>query len=198
VELELAPVRIGELAERFLVALASAAQQLRDHSRILASPAPFAGITSNDAKPARNGSRDLFLHRLASEVSENQYRLEEMADERSAHKFKVDETRYDALEPSEGGSTVHPALTQALAAAHTEELQRAAVRRRTIHLASPVVREPRRSATRIAGQRSVSAARRESPSAETRDTLPKQVKDRQRPLAPLLAKATTLLSLRER
>ena len=93
---------------------------------------------------------------------------------------------------------MHPALAQALAAAHIEELRRAAVRRRTIHLASPVVREPRPSATRIAGQRSVSAARRKNPSAETRDTLPKQVKDRRRPLAPLLAKATTLLSLRER
>lgn len=93
---------------------------------------------------------------------------------------------------------MHPTLTQALAAAHIEELRRADVRKRTIHLVNPVAREPRRSATRIARQRSASAARRESPSTGTRDTLPKHVKDRRRPLAPLRAKATTLLSLRER
>ena len=65
---------------------------------------------------------------------------------------------------------MHPALTQALAAAHIEELRRAAVRRRSIHLASPVVREPRRSATQIAGQRLVSAraARAQAPKHATR------------------------------
>ena len=45
---------------------------------------------------------------------------------------------------------LHPALTQALATAHIEDLHRAAARRHTIRLARRVVHEPRVAATPIA------------------------------------------------
>src|ERR1700691_1041226 len=51
---------------------------------------------------------------------------------------------------------LHPALTQALAAAHIEDLRRAAARRQTIGLAGRVVHEPRVRATPIAALRSAS------------------------------------------
>ena len=50
----------------------------------------------------------------------------------------------------------HPALTQALAAAHIEDLHRAAARRHTIRLARRVLHEPRVAATPIAVLRSAS------------------------------------------
>jgi hypothetical protein len=50
----------------------------------------------------------------------------------------------------------HPALLQALAAAHIEDLHRAAARRHTIRLARRVVHEPRVAATPIAALRSAS------------------------------------------
>ena len=51
---------------------------------------------------------------------------------------------------------LHPALARALAAAHIEDQQRAAARRRTIRLARRVVHEPRVAATPIAVLRSAS------------------------------------------
>jgi len=50
----------------------------------------------------------------------------------------------------------HPALLQALAAAHIEDLHRAAARRHAIRLARRVVHEPRVAATPIAVLRSAS------------------------------------------
>jgi len=50
----------------------------------------------------------------------------------------------------------HPALLQALAAAHIEDLHRAAVRGHAIRLARRVVHEPRVAATPIAVLRSAS------------------------------------------
>jgi hypothetical protein len=49
---------------------------------------------------------------------------------------------------------LHPALVQALATAHIEDLHRAAARRHTIRLARRVAHEPRVAATPIAIQRS--------------------------------------------
>jgi hypothetical protein len=51
---------------------------------------------------------------------------------------------------------LHPALTRALATAHSEDLHRAAARARTIRLARRVVPEPRVAATPIAVLRSAS------------------------------------------
>jgi hypothetical protein len=51
---------------------------------------------------------------------------------------------------------MHPALLHALAAAHIEDLHRAAARRHTIHLARRVVHEPRVAGTPIAVLRSAS------------------------------------------
>ena len=51
---------------------------------------------------------------------------------------------------------LHPALTQALATAHIEDLHRAGARRHTIRLARRVVHEPRVAATPIAVLRSAS------------------------------------------
>ena len=52
---------------------------------------------------------------------------------------------------------LHPTLTRALAAAHIEDLQRAAARRRAIHLARGAGHEPRRKGPSIAGHRSAAA-----------------------------------------
>jgi hypothetical protein len=49
---------------------------------------------------------------------------------------------------------LHPALAQAAATAHIEDLHRAAARRHTIRLARRVEHEPRVAATPIAMQRS--------------------------------------------
>lgn len=51
---------------------------------------------------------------------------------------------------------LHPALTQALAAAHIEDLHRAAARRYAIRLARRVVHEPRVAVSPIAAPRSAS------------------------------------------
>jgi hypothetical protein len=51
---------------------------------------------------------------------------------------------------------LHPALTRALAAAHSEDLRRAAARRHTIRLARRVGHEPRVAGTPIAVLRSAS------------------------------------------
>ncbi len=51
---------------------------------------------------------------------------------------------------------LHPALARALATTHTEDLHRAAARRRTIRLARRVAREARAAATPIDIQRSAS------------------------------------------
>jgi hypothetical protein len=71
---------------------------------------------------------------------------------------------------------LHPALTQALAAAHIEDLHRAAARRHTIRLAGRVVGEPRVTATPLAILRSASTRLRgrRAPQAEgmTRTEIP--------------------------
>jgi hypothetical protein len=70
---------------------------------------------------------------------------------------------------------MHPALTQALAAAHIEDLHRAAARRHTIRLARGVGREPRVAATPIAVLRSVSIrlrGRRATTDGMTRTEIP--------------------------
>jgi hypothetical protein len=54
VQLELTPVRVGQLAERVLVARTRTRQGLLDHARILSLTRPFAGITPNDVGAARN------------------------------------------------------------------------------------------------------------------------------------------------
>jgi hypothetical protein len=51
---------------------------------------------------------------------------------------------------------MHPAVTQALASAHIDDLHRAAARWRTIRLARRVAHEPRVAATSTAIQRSAS------------------------------------------
>jgi hypothetical protein len=51
---------------------------------------------------------------------------------------------------------LHPALAQAVATAHIEDLHRAAARRHTVRLARRFAREPRVAATPIATQRSAS------------------------------------------
>ena len=51
---------------------------------------------------------------------------------------------------------LHPALAQALASAHTEDLHRAAARRHAGRLTRRVAHEPRVTATPIATQRSAS------------------------------------------
>jgi len=70
---------------------------------------------------------------------------------------------------------MHPALTQALAAAHIEDLHRAAARRHTIRRTRSVVHEPRVTATPIAILRSASTRLRgRVPQAEstTRTEIP--------------------------
>ena len=52
-EMELAPVRIDELAERLLVALSCTHQQSLAHREILACPVPFVAITTNDPRRGR-------------------------------------------------------------------------------------------------------------------------------------------------
>ena len=54
VQLELAPVGVGQLAERVLVAGARTGEGLLGHARILAPTLPFTRITSNDVGAARN------------------------------------------------------------------------------------------------------------------------------------------------
>ena len=56
VHLELTPVGVGELAERFLVADARTGERLLGHVRILAPTRPFTCITSHDVGAARNSS----------------------------------------------------------------------------------------------------------------------------------------------
>jgi len=73
---------------------------------------------------------------------------------------------------------LHPALTQALAAAHIEDLHRAAARRRTIRLAGRVAHEPRVTATPIAKLRSAATRLRgRVPQADgtTRTEIPQPV-----------------------
>jgi hypothetical protein len=53
VEQELAPIRVGELAEGALIAARRARQQLLAHERILARPVPIAGITHYDTARAQ-------------------------------------------------------------------------------------------------------------------------------------------------
>jgi hypothetical protein len=54
VQLELTPVRIGQLAERLLVPGARTGEALLGHARILASALSFVAISRNDAGGARN------------------------------------------------------------------------------------------------------------------------------------------------
>jgi hypothetical protein len=54
VHLELAPVRIGELAERVSVARARTREGLPGHPRILPQAVPFTAITTHDVGAARN------------------------------------------------------------------------------------------------------------------------------------------------
>src|SRR5260370_446482 len=54
VQQELAPVGVGELAERLLVARLRAGQRAGVHHRILASARPFPPLTGNDPIPAGN------------------------------------------------------------------------------------------------------------------------------------------------
>ena len=54
VKLQLTPVRIGQLAERFFVAATRTGEGLLGHARILALTLPFIGLTSNDVGAARN------------------------------------------------------------------------------------------------------------------------------------------------
>ncbi len=74
---------------------------------------------------------------------------------------------------------LHPALTQALATAHIQDLHRAAARRHTIRLARRVVHEPRVAATPIALLRSASTRLRgrRAPQADgmTRTEIPQAV-----------------------
>src|SRR3981081_3496449 len=56
VDLELAPVGVGELAKRLLVALSCTHQQSLAHREILALPVPFVAITTNDPKRGRKES----------------------------------------------------------------------------------------------------------------------------------------------
>jgi hypothetical protein len=67
VDLELAPVGVGELAKRLLVALSCAHQQSLAHHEILAWPVPLVAITTNDPKHGRKGSADPFLPELVSQ-----------------------------------------------------------------------------------------------------------------------------------
>ena len=66
-EMELAPVRIDELAKRLLVALSCAHQQSLAHREILACPVPFVAITTNDPRRGRKESADPFLFELVSQ-----------------------------------------------------------------------------------------------------------------------------------
>jgi proline dehydrogenase len=63
---------------------------------------------------------------------------------------------------------LHPALAQALATAHIEDLHRAAARRRAIRLARRVAHEPPVAATSIAMLRSASTRLRWTPRASGR------------------------------
>jgi hypothetical protein len=67
VDLELAPVGVGELAKRLLVARSRTRQQSLAHDAILASPVPFVAITTNDPKRGRKESADPFLPELVSQ-----------------------------------------------------------------------------------------------------------------------------------
>ena len=59
VQLELTPVRVGQLAERVLVAGARAGEGLLGHARILSPALPLTVITSRDVGAARNSSLSL-------------------------------------------------------------------------------------------------------------------------------------------
>src|SRR5438552_16418714 len=67
VELKLAPVGVGELAKRLLVALSCTHQQSLAHDEILASPVPLVAITSHDPKRGRKESADPSLPELVSQ-----------------------------------------------------------------------------------------------------------------------------------
>src|SRR6202035_2568698 len=67
VDLQLAPVGVGELAKRLLVALRRTRQQPFAHHEILACPVPFIAITSNDPERGRKESADSFLPELVSQ-----------------------------------------------------------------------------------------------------------------------------------
>jgi hypothetical protein len=54
-DLELAPVGVGELAKRLIVALCCASAVARS-PRILAWPVPFIAVTTNDPKRGRKES----------------------------------------------------------------------------------------------------------------------------------------------
>lgn len=56
-QLQLAAMRVGQLAKRVLVAASGTREQLLAHDAILALRVPFAGITGNDADCAKKGSR---------------------------------------------------------------------------------------------------------------------------------------------
>jgi len=65
--MELAPVRIDELAKRLLVALSCTHQQSLAHHEILAWPVPFVAITTDDPKRGRKESADPFSPELVSQ-----------------------------------------------------------------------------------------------------------------------------------
>ena len=62
---------------------------------------------------------------------------------------------------------LHPDLARALAAAHIEDLHRAAARRRTIRLARRIAHEPHVAATPIAMMRSAATQARGTRSSMT-------------------------------
>lgn len=70
---------------------------------------------------------------------------------------------------------LNPALTQALANAHLEDLHRAAARWRTIRLAHRLAHEPRMAATPTAIQRSASESAAWTPRAPAAGMTPTEV-----------------------
>jgi hypothetical protein len=56
VQLQLATVRVGELAKRLLVPLARACERPLDHDGILAQDLPFKGIVRNNTVGVRKSS----------------------------------------------------------------------------------------------------------------------------------------------
>ena len=75
VQLELAPVGVGQLAERLLVAGARTSQDLLGrarHARILASTLPFAATTTSDVAASRNSSLSFRRGRRLNKRSKQQ------------------------------------------------------------------------------------------------------------------------------